>query len=277
MHLKVDTGMHRVGCRPDEAVELASQVVGPARARAGRRVHAPRGRRRARQPVHAASSSRSSTRCSAICARAWPADRNGARVQHRGRASSGPQRALRPRARRHRLLRDRARRRPRRPRRAAARDGGEGTRLAREGRARGRAACRTGCATRRVAPTTDRDRADRLRRRRAARAAAAGRRRARARTALPDGGHRHDGPADARRRRPAGRGRRRGRADRPAGRRGDHRSRLGARDGHDRLHDRVRHRPARPACTRHDRPGADPEPVGPAGVRGRSRPEVEAA
>ena len=27
MHLKVDTGMHRVGCRPDEAVELAAQVV----------------------------------------------------------------------------------------------------------------------------------------------------------------------------------------------------------------------------------------------------------
>jgi alanine racemase len=27
VHLKVDTGMHRVGCGPDEAVELASQVV----------------------------------------------------------------------------------------------------------------------------------------------------------------------------------------------------------------------------------------------------------
>jgi alanine racemase len=27
VHLKVDTGMHRVGCRADEAVELASQVV----------------------------------------------------------------------------------------------------------------------------------------------------------------------------------------------------------------------------------------------------------
>ncbi len=27
VHLKVDTGMHRVGCRPDEAVELAAQVT----------------------------------------------------------------------------------------------------------------------------------------------------------------------------------------------------------------------------------------------------------
>jgi len=27
VHLKVDTGMHRVGCRPDEAVDLASQVA----------------------------------------------------------------------------------------------------------------------------------------------------------------------------------------------------------------------------------------------------------
>jgi alanine racemase len=27
VHLKVDTGMHRVGCRPDEAVDLATQVV----------------------------------------------------------------------------------------------------------------------------------------------------------------------------------------------------------------------------------------------------------
>jgi alanine racemase len=27
VHIKVDTGMHRVGCRPDEAVELAKQVV----------------------------------------------------------------------------------------------------------------------------------------------------------------------------------------------------------------------------------------------------------
>ena len=27
VHLKVDTGMHRVGCRTDEAIELAAQVV----------------------------------------------------------------------------------------------------------------------------------------------------------------------------------------------------------------------------------------------------------
>ncbi len=48
VHLKVDTGMHRVGCDPADAADLAAQVVDRARIALGRRLHALRGRGRTR-------------------------------------------------------------------------------------------------------------------------------------------------------------------------------------------------------------------------------------
>ena len=53
VHLKVDTGMHRVGCTPDDARAAGRRDRRTGRAGARRGVHAPRRRRRARRPVHA--------------------------------------------------------------------------------------------------------------------------------------------------------------------------------------------------------------------------------
>ena len=52
VHLKVDTGMHRVGCDPDEALALVERIDAEPRAHLGGDLHAPRGRRRPDRPVH---------------------------------------------------------------------------------------------------------------------------------------------------------------------------------------------------------------------------------
>ena len=140
---------------------------------------------------------------------------------------------------------------------AAAGDVGEGARVAREGRAGAARGCRTGCATRptretRIAtvPIGYADGVPRELPHRGGEAIVRGRRCPIAGTVTMDQLMLDVGDL-------AGGGRRRGRADRPAGRRGDHRRVVGARDGHDRVHDRVRHRTARAAGVRS--PG-EPEP-----------------
>ena len=153
-----------------------AQVVDRPELRARGRVHALRGRRRARQPLHRPSSSHASTRCSPTLPRARPADRHRARVQHRGRDRRGPARATTWCASASASTASRRAARSRAAVELAPGAGGEGARLAREDRCRPATRCRTGCATRPPRDDADRDGADRLRRRRAARAAAARRR-----------------------------------------------------------------------------------------------------
>ena len=160
VHLKVDTGMHRVGCAPDDAVALAETIAAHPELALRGRVHAPRGRRRARSRLHgrAARALRRRARGArgAVCARprsSTPRTRPG--------CSRSPTPPLRPRAARDRALRRPARAGPRRPRRAAARALAQGARLARQGAARRVRACRTGCATSSTRPSRDRDRAGR--------------------------------------------------------------------------------------------------------------------
>ena len=88
--------------------------------------------------------------------------------------------------------------------------------------------------------------AARLRRRRPPRPVVE-RRRADRRPPPADRRHRHDGPADGRLWRRPGAARRRGRADRPPGRRAHHGRGVGRAARHDRLRDRLRHRPTGPA------------------------------
>ena len=150
VHLKVDTGMHRVGCRADDAVDARRAGGRPRRAAARRRVHALRRRRRARQPVHRRAARALRRRARRRSRARGLADRHRARAQHRRRDRRGPPRALRPGARRHRRLRHRAA-----PTRSTARVDaapgavGEGAGLAREDGARPARGSRTGCATRR--------------------------------------------------------------------------------------------------------------------------------
>ena len=118
VHLKVDTGMHRVGCEPGDAVALAEKIAAHPELRLRRRVHAPRGRRRARERLHRRTARRPSTQCS-------PSSRErGLRPPRRprrelGRAARATRRGpLRPRPSRHRALRRTAGAAPGRPRRA---------------------------------------------------------------------------------------------------------------------------------------------------------------
>ncbi len=46
VHVKVDTGMHRVGAAPDDVVALVARIAGDADGAPGRDLHPPRGRRR---------------------------------------------------------------------------------------------------------------------------------------------------------------------------------------------------------------------------------------
>ena len=65
VHLKIDTGMHRVGADPADAVELARLIDAGARARPRRDLHPPRGRRRTRaipSPDCSSTASRRSAR-----------------------------------------------------------------------------------------------------------------------------------------------------------------------------------------------------------------------
>ena len=219
--------MHRVGCRVDDAVELAAQVVDRPELRARRR--AARTSRSPTSPTTRTppSSSRASTRCShAFRARGLP-DRASCTRATRPGAIDWPGGALRHGARRHRLLRHRARRRARGPASRCSPAMSVKARVSHVKAVPRGARVSYGLRYETDRDDAHRDRADRLRRRRAPRAAAPRRRGARARPALPDRGHGHDGPADARRRRSPGRGGRRGRADRAPGRRGDHRPRRG--------------------------------------------------
>ena len=113
------------------------------------------------------------------------------------------------------------------------------------GSRRGRA-CPTATASSRSRRHDDRDGPARLRRRRSP--AAGRRRRAGAGRRAPPAHRRcrDDGSADGRLRPRRRRGRRRrGGADRPPGRRGDHRRRVGGPARHDRVRDRLRHRAPR--------------------------------
>ena len=174
----------------------------PARAAARRRVHALRRRRRARQPVHRrAARARSNAVLAALRARGLPTgivhacntagaiDWPGARYDM-VRVGIGIY-GIAPR---------------RRARRAASRCGPALSVKARVSHVKDAAARARGVSYglryETDARDAHRDRADRLRRRRAARAAAPRRRGADRRPAAPDRGHRHDGPAHGRRRRP---------------------------------------------------------------------------
>ena len=64
VHLKVDTGMHRVGAAPVDALALARRIAAIAVTRARGGHDPPRRGRRARRPVHRRSSWTPSTRCS---------------------------------------------------------------------------------------------------------------------------------------------------------------------------------------------------------------------
>ena len=224
VHLKVDTGMHRVGCDPERA-------------------RRPRGPRRRTAELRLAGV------CTHFAVADEPADERTYTDRQRvalrdacsptsADAASRPGTvhacntagALTAPAARYDMVRDRHRR-VRRRARARARPAGSSSRPSMSVKARvshvqqlaGRRARLVRAALRDPERRrASRDRADRLRRRRAARAVAPRRRGAHPRAAPPDRGHGHDGPADGRRGRRAGRGRRRGRADRTAGRRGDH-------------------------------------------------------
>ncbi len=108
VHLKVDTGMHRVGCDRHDAVELAAHVVDRAELRlAGVCTHFAVADEPENEYTAGSSCRRSNDVLAAIRARGID-DRRRARVQHR-RRDRGAGRALRHGARRHRHLRHRAR------------------------------------------------------------------------------------------------------------------------------------------------------------------------
>ena len=148
VHLKVDTGMHRVGCDPERRRRARRARRRSRRAAARRRVHALRGRRRARERLHRRAAAQRSTACSPRCARrglptgvvhacntagaiAVPGARYDMVRVGIGIYGVAPSPALARRGR------------------PAAGDVGEGARLARAGRSRPARASRTACATRR--------------------------------------------------------------------------------------------------------------------------------
>ena len=205
VHLKIDTGMHRVGCRPEDALDLARRRRRAPRAAAGGHAHALRRRRRARRTrtpreqlarfdavlaemrangidpgvVHA---------CNTAGTLAVPAARRDLVRVGIGLYGIAPAAALEG------------------ARRAPARARGQGACLVRQGRRTRRRRCRTGCATRPRGATASRPSRSATPTACRARSGTAARS-ARARPPLRDRRHDHDGPADARRRRPAGRGR----------------------------------------------------------------------
>ena len=83
VHLKVDTGMHRVGCRPTTPSRSpGGSRTAPSSSSAGV-LHPPRRRRRARRPVHAPSSSARFDAVLADLEAAGPAPADRARGQLR--------------------------------------------------------------------------------------------------------------------------------------------------------------------------------------------------
>ena len=247
LHLKVNTGMNRVGAAPGDVLELAKLVERPARARARGAVDPLRGGRRARPPLHR-------------------------RAARRVRRTSSP--SSTPRACGRRCCTPPTRPPPSTTPRPASTSCGPASRSTASRRRRrwptastcGRpCACRprcrwsSGCAAgERVSyglrhefdrattvVTVPIGYADGVPRRLSAvggEVLIGGRR-------VPDRRRGHHGPAHGRRRRPRGRGRRRGRAHRRAGDAdGDGVERIIADDWagparHDRLRGRVRHRP----------------------------------
>ena len=107
LHLKVDTGMHRVGAQPADIAELAARDPRRPEPRVGSGVDALRGRRRAGQPLH-----RRAARAVHGGARAARARRHRAGVDARrelGCRHRAPGKPLRHGALRHRRVRDRPR------------------------------------------------------------------------------------------------------------------------------------------------------------------------
>ena len=159
VHLKIDTGMRRVGAAADDALELAAAIASVERRPTGWRLHPPRRCRSSRPTLHGDADSTCSTTC-------WPRWRRGGFS-----APLGARRELRRSAHPRRARRStwcesaspctasrRARRR--RPRRAAA----AGTVAARPGLAREAGACRRGHLVRPTAPVRGRhDRGNRCR------------------------------------------------------------------------------------------------------------------
>ena len=164
VHLKVDTGMHRVGAAPADAVGAG----------AGHR----RARRASRWPRCGPTSPWPTSPTTRTPPSSWPASRGRGRARpppgcvrrccHAANSAAAlgpPGGPLRPRAMRHRRLRHRAVARAlsgsaRPPARAVA----DGAGLVREDASPPGSACRTGCGTA-ATGQRDRHRADRLRRR----------------------------------------------------------------------------------------------------------------
>ncbi len=245
VHVKVDTGMHRVGCTPAHAADFAAHVVERPELVTCRRVHALRGRRRARQRLHRRTAPVLRSTCSRACVRArlptgtvhacnsaatltvpaahYDLVRIGIGVYGiapapalSGRIELVPAMSVKARVSHVQQLPAGARisyglrYEIARPTRVVTVPVGYADGVPRELGLRG------GEVLIRGHPP-------------------------------PDRRDRDDGPADGRRRGHARRGRRRGRLDRPARRGADHGGGLGDADGHHRVHDRVRHRPARPS------------------------------
>ena len=184
--------------RADDAVALAEHDRGARRARARGRVHPPRGRRRARRPVHRRAARRVRRRARrARPPRGCPplvhaANSAGAARVRRRRATTSCASASRSTASRRRRLADRASRCGPRCR--------SGPGLAREDAPRRRArVVRAALRARRAG--ADRDRPVGLRRRRAPQPRRAGGEVLIGGRAVPDRRHRDDGPAAGRRRR----------------------------------------------------------------------------
>ena len=92
MHLKVDTGMHRVGCTPRRCRRAGAPRRPPGPARARGRVHPPRGGRRARRRLHRRAA-RSLRRGARRARRRGPAPAGRARGELGRDARAPPRRA----------------------------------------------------------------------------------------------------------------------------------------------------------------------------------------
>ena len=107
VHLKVDTGMHRVGCEPRRRPQPRRRDPRPARAAPRGDLHPLRGRRRARPARDRPAARRvPPPRHRPRGGRGPPPDRPRRQL---GRAPAVPRRPLRPGPRRHRALRRRPR------------------------------------------------------------------------------------------------------------------------------------------------------------------------
>ena len=242
VHLKVDTGMHRVGARPEQLVPLVQALLAHPELRwEGLWTHLAR----ADEPADPTTVLQLGLLDDVVLAleRGGLPAAAGPRRQLRRRAGVGPGRPPGPGAGRHRGLRDRAE--PGAGR--AVPRAGAGALAAGPGEPRATAGRRGGRLVRpshRPRPGPHhRHPAPRLRRRGAPTPVRGGRRGAHRRPPPAHRRRRHDGPADGRLRRRPGRRGGRGRPARRPGQRADHRRGLGQRARHDRLRGGVRAQP----------------------------------